>query len=82
MKSQVTCRAFTLIELLLVVLILAVLATLVIPRISASASGAKSAKCDANVTVIKSYIVIILRNHDGTSMIPEMPTRLMQGFAR
>ncbi|MFC1762526.1 prepilin-type N-terminal cleavage/methylation domain-containing protein [Planctomycetota bacterium] len=46
MKSK---NAFTLIELLLVVLILGVLATIIIPRISQSTAGANSAACDTNV---------------------------------
>lgn len=43
-------RAFSLIELVVVVLILSVLATIVIPRITASSLDAKDAKCDSNVT--------------------------------
>jgi len=41
-------KGFTLIEVLLVVLIIAVLASIVIPRIAASAKDANVAKCDAN----------------------------------
>lgn len=43
-----TKKGFTLIEVLLVVLILAVLASIVIPRIAESAGDAKKAKCDVN----------------------------------
>ena len=41
-------KGFTLVEVLLVVLIIAVLASIVIPRIAASAKDANVAKCDAN----------------------------------
>jgi prepilin-type N-terminal cleavage/methylation domain-containing protein len=43
-----TLKAFSLIEVLLVVLILAVLASIVIPRVAESAAEAKAAKCDSN----------------------------------
>jgi len=45
-------KAFSLIELLIVVLILSVLATLVVPRIAESSSDAKKAKCDTNVAAM------------------------------
>lgn len=41
-------KGFTLIEVLLVVLILAVLAAIVVPRIAESTADAKNASCDAN----------------------------------
>ena len=66
MKTLVKGRGFTLIELLLVVLILAVLATLVIPRISESSAGAKSAKCDSNVTNLIRSLEIYGMKNDGS----------------
>ena len=54
-------KGFTLVELLLVVLILAVLASIVIPRIASSAKDANVAKCDANranlISAIERYAV-------------------------
>jgi general secretion pathway protein G len=41
-------KGFTLVEVLLVVVIIAVLASIVIPRIASSAHEANVAKCDAN----------------------------------
>lgn len=46
----------TLIELLIVVLILAALSAIAIPRISQSAQNAKANACDTNVDVINSSI--------------------------
>ncbi|RKY10127.1 MAG: hypothetical protein DRP66_00475 [Planctomycetota bacterium] len=46
----------TLIELLIVVLILAALSAIAIPRISQSAQNAKQNACDTNVDVINSAI--------------------------
>ena len=41
-------KGFTLVELLLVVLILGILASIVVPRMTGAAAAAKTAKCDAN----------------------------------
>ena len=49
-------KGFTLIEVLLVVLILAVLASIVIPRIAESAGDAKDAKCDVNIANLRSAL--------------------------
>lgn len=54
-------KGFSLIEVLLVVLILGVLASIVIPRIASSAKDANVAKCDANranlISAIERYAV-------------------------
>jgi len=49
-------KGVTLIELLIVVLILAALSAIAIPRISKSAQNAKQNACDTNVDVINSAI--------------------------
>jgi len=49
-------RGITLIELLIVVLILAALSAIAIPRISQSATNAKMKACDTNTDIINSAI--------------------------
>jgi general secretion pathway protein G len=49
-------RGVTLIELLIVVVILAALAMIALPRISQSADNAKQNACDTNIDVINSAI--------------------------
>ena len=59
-------KGFTLIEVLLVVLIIAVLASIIIPRIAASAKDANQAKCDANIANLISAIERYAINNKGT----------------
>jgi len=49
-------KGVTLIELLIVVLILAALSAIAIPRISQSATNAKSKACETNIDVLNSSI--------------------------
>ena len=58
-------KGFTLVEVLLVVLILAVLASVVIPRIAASAKDANKAKCDANRAALIKAIELYAVNNKG-----------------
>jgi prepilin-type N-terminal cleavage/methylation domain-containing protein len=55
----------TLIELLIVVLILAALSAIAIPRISQSAQNAKANACDTNVDVINSAIEMYNADNSG-----------------
>ncbi len=55
----------TLIELLIVVLILAALSAIAIPRISQSAQNAKQNACDTNVDVINSAIEMYNADNSG-----------------
>ncbi|AQT69772.1 PilD-dependent protein PddA [Anaerohalosphaera lusitana] len=56
MKRQNLKKGVTLIELLIVVLILAALSAIAIPRISKSATNAKAKACATNVDVLNSAI--------------------------
>ena len=49
-------KGVTLIELLIVVLILAALSAIAIPRISQSATNAKAKACDTNINILNSSI--------------------------
>ena len=64
-------RGVTLIELLIVVLILAALAAIAIPRISQSATNAKIQACAANIDQINSAIE--LYNADNTAYPGTLP---------
>ena len=59
-------KGFTLVELLIVVLILAALAAIAIPRISTSATTAKTNACDTNVDVMNSMIEVYAGENNGT----------------
>lgn len=66
MNRKMTKRGVTLIELLIVVVILAALAMIAIPRISQSADNAKQNACDTNIDVINSAIEMYHVDNDGT----------------
>jgi len=51
-----TGKGITLVELLIVVMILAALSAIAIPRISQSANNARSRACDVNVEVMNSAV--------------------------
>lgn len=55
-------RAFTLVELMIVVLILAALAAIAVPRIGASAANARRRACETNIDIINSQIELYTAN--------------------
>ena len=59
-------KGVTLIELLIVVLILAALSAIAIPRISLSAQNAKQNACNTNISVINSAIEMYAADNDGS----------------
>jgi general secretion pathway protein G len=58
-------KGFTLIEVLLVVLILAVLASIVVPRIAESTADAKKAKCAVNIANLICALELYAVDNDG-----------------
>ena len=59
-------RGFTLVELLIVVLILGALASIAIPRITASAHNAKENACATSIDILNSQTEMWAVNHDGS----------------
>ena len=55
-------KGFTLVELLIVVLILAALAAIAVPRIGASAATAKTRACDTNIDLLNQQLEIYYAN--------------------
>ena len=58
-------QGFTLVELLLVVTIIAIIASIVVPRISGSATSANNAKCDANWANLVRALELYATNNGG-----------------
>ncbi len=58
-------KGFTLVEVLLVVVIIGVLASIIIPRIASSANDANVAKCDANRANLISAVERYAISHQG-----------------
>lgn len=58
-------KGFTLVELLLVVLIIAILASIVVPRLTGAANEANKAKCDANWANLIRALELYAANNDG-----------------
>ncbi len=58
-------RGFTLVELLIVVIILAILAAIVIPQFSSSTVDAQEAALDANLNTMRSAIELYQAQHGG-----------------
>jgi general secretion pathway protein G len=58
-------RGFTLVELLIVVIILAILAAIVIPQFSSSTVDAQEAALDSNLNGIRSAIELYRAQHNG-----------------
>ena len=56
MKMFKSKRGFTLVELLIVVLILAALAAIAVPKIGASAANARRRACQTNISIMNSQL--------------------------
>lgn len=58
-------RGFTLVELLIVVIILAILAAVVVPQFSASANDARFASLDTNLATMRAAVELYNAQHGG-----------------
>jgi len=58
-------KGFTLVELLLVVLIIAILASIVVPRLTGAAAEANKSKCDANWANLIRALELYAANNNG-----------------
>ena len=62
MKALSRKKGFTLVELLIVVLILAALAAIAVPRIGQSAANARRRACETNISIMNSQIELYEAN--------------------
>jgi general secretion pathway protein G len=62
---QLKDRGFTLVELLIVVIILAILAAIVVPQFSAATTDAQESALDANLNAMRSAIELYKVQHNG-----------------
>ena len=67
MNSNGRRSAFTLIEVLIVVVIMALLAATIIPQFSSSTSDAKKSALNFNLHTMRSQIGVYAVNHNGTA---------------
>jgi len=58
-------KGFTLVEVLLVVLIIAILASIVVPRLTSAAAEANKSKCAANVANLIRALELYAAENDG-----------------
>lgn len=66
MSPRSTHPGFTLVELLIVVIILAILATVAIPRFASTSLNTKCAALEANLTVLRKSIELYHTEHNDT----------------
>lgn len=80
--SPKAVRGFTLVELLIVVIILAVLAAIVVPQFAASTEDAKSASADSSLANLRSTIDLYYQQHgEYPAAKTAVPTKACSGTA-
>src|SRR5690242_17534102 len=74
-RSDAEARAFTLVELLVVIAIIAVLLAILLPVLSGAREYARQAKCASNMRQIVLAMLMYANDNEGTLPIPGMPPR-------
>jgi prepilin-type N-terminal cleavage/methylation domain-containing protein len=75
-------RGFTLVEVLIVVVIMAVLAGVVIPQFSASTDDARKATAEFNVSSLRSVMETYKAHHRGLLPAHDAPAKTLSGLTR
>lgn len=65
MRKRIQYRAFTLVEMLMVVMIVGMVASMAVPRISQGARSAYGATLDADLSVVRKAIILYAAEHGG-----------------
>ena len=78
--SRKVNRGFTLVEVLIVVVIMAVLAAVVIPQFSASTDDAKRSTGEFNLSTLRSIIQIYKAQHGATTPAHDNATKTLPGL--
>jgi general secretion pathway protein G len=78
--SRKRIRGFTLVEVLIVVVIMAVLAAVVIPQFSASTDDAKRSTGEFNLSTMRSIIQIYKAQHNATNPAHDATAKTLPGL--
>ena len=82
MSTKRRGSGFTLVEILIVVVIMAVLAAVVIPQFTGSADDAKKSTADFNVGAVRSVIQTYRAHHDGKNPGSVTGTTLLSSLTK